>query len=70
MFGLATISKMNTLSAIAKQRKVALGLNTPRGHAKDAEKGRARKGSVSGRDPILQALDDGEEFVRRSQSTT
>lgn len=43
MFGLATISKMNTLAEIAKQRFLARSLNNPKGHAKDAEKGRGSK---------------------------
>lgn len=42
MFGLAQISKMNTLAEVAKQRFLARSLNTPGGHAKDAEKGRPR----------------------------
>lgn len=42
MFGLAQISKMNTLVATAKQQFRARSLNSPKGHAKDAEKGRSR----------------------------
>lgn len=42
MFGLAKISKMNTLAEIAKQRFLAQSLNSPGGHAKDLEKGRRR----------------------------
>lgn len=41
MFSLGTISKMNTLKAVAWSRRVARALNNPGGHAKDAEKGRA-----------------------------
>lgn len=39
MFSPATISKMNTLAAVAKSRARALALNNPGGHAKGAEKG-------------------------------
>lgn len=40
MFGLAQISKMNTLAEAAKLKFLARSLNTPGGHAKDSEKGR------------------------------
>ena len=43
MFALAQISKMNSLAESAKLAFRARGLNNPKGHAKDVEKGRSRK---------------------------
>jgi hypothetical protein len=40
MHSLATISKLNTLASIAKERARAQAMNNPGGHAKDSEKGR------------------------------
>jgi hypothetical protein len=43
MFSLSTLSKINSLAEIHKNRVRAKGLNTPGGHAKDLEKGRVDK---------------------------
>ena len=42
MFSLATIQRMNNQFEVAKSRRRAAALNKPKGHAKDAEKGRGR----------------------------
>lgn len=42
MHSLATIQRMNSVLEVAKSRRRAKQLNRPKGHAKDAEKGRTR----------------------------